>query len=65
VAESVQFLEPKNNNAESSTSNNNQNGANYSNDSQTSSYRADSSQKKDSFADEGKPIDINEEDLPF
>lgn len=65
VAESVQFLEPKNNNAESSTSNNNQNGANYSNDSQTSSYRADSSQKKDSFADEGKPIDINEDDLPF
>ncbi|MCB2817700.1 single-stranded DNA-binding protein, partial [Listeria monocytogenes] len=40
-------------------------GANYSNDSQTSSYRADSSQKKDSFASEGKPIDINPDDLPF
>ncbi|EAE4372877.1 single-stranded DNA-binding protein [Listeria monocytogenes] len=65
VAESVQFLEPKNNHVEGSTSNNNQNGANYSNNSQTSSYRADSSQKKDSFADEGKPIDINEDDLPF
>ncbi|WP_446934110.1 single-stranded DNA-binding protein [Listeria monocytogenes] len=65
VAESVQFLEPKHNPAESSTSNNNQNGANYSNDSQTSSYRADSSQKKDSFAGEGKPIDISDDDLPF
>ncbi|EAH1035582.1 TPA: single-stranded DNA-binding protein [Listeria monocytogenes] len=65
VAESVQFLEPKHNPAESSTSNNNQNGANYSNDSQTSSYRADSSQKKDSFAGEGKQIDISDDDLPF
>ncbi|HAA8551853.1 TPA: single-stranded DNA-binding protein [Listeria monocytogenes] len=65
VAESVQFLEPKHNPAEGATSNNYQNKANYSNDSQTSSYRADSSQKKDSFADEGKPIDINEDDLPF
>ncbi|HAB0117735.1 TPA_asm: single-stranded DNA-binding protein [Listeria monocytogenes] len=65
VAESVQFLEPKHNPAESSTSNNNQSGTNYSNNSQTSSYRADSSQKKHSFADEGKPLDINEDDLPF
>ncbi|HEM0638154.1 TPA: single-stranded DNA-binding protein [Listeria monocytogenes] len=65
VAESVQFLEPKHNGAEGFISNNNQNGANYSNDSQTSSYRADSSQKKDSFANEGTPVDINEDDLPF
>ncbi|EMU8671619.1 single-stranded DNA-binding protein [Listeria monocytogenes] len=65
VAESVQFLEPKHNPAESSTSNNNQNGANYSNNNKTSSYRADTSQKSDSFASEGKPIDINEDDLPF
>lgn len=65
VAESVQFLEPKNNNAEGSTSNNYQGKANYSNDNQTSSYRADTSQKKDSFAGEGKPIDISDDDLPF
>ncbi|EOB4310375.1 single-stranded DNA-binding protein [Listeria monocytogenes] len=65
VAESVQFLEPKNNNVEGTTSNNHQNKANYSNNNQTSSYRADTSQKSDSFANEGKPIDINPDDLPF
>ncbi|HBI2237277.1 TPA: single-stranded DNA-binding protein [Listeria monocytogenes] len=65
VAESVRFLEPKHNGAEGSISNNNQNGANYSNNSQTNSYRADSSQNKDSFANEGTPIDISNDDLPF
>ncbi|EAA0230643.1 single-stranded DNA-binding protein, partial [Listeria monocytogenes] len=65
VAESVQFLEPKNNNVEGATSNNYQNKANYSNNNQTSSYRADTSQKSDSFASEGKPIDISDDDLPF
>ncbi|EHD1724134.1 single-stranded DNA-binding protein [Listeria monocytogenes] len=64
VAESVQFLEPKNN-TEGATSNNYQNQANYSNNNQTSSYRADTSQKSDSFANEGKPIDISDDDLPF
>ncbi|HFF6618577.1 TPA: single-stranded DNA-binding protein, partial [Listeria monocytogenes] len=64
VAESVQFLEPRNH-AEGAASNNYQNKANYSNNNQTSSYRADTSQKSDSFASEGKPIDINEDDLPF
>ncbi|HHQ0277367.1 TPA: single-stranded DNA-binding protein [Listeria monocytogenes] len=65
VAESVQFLEPKHNPAEGATTNDYQGEANYSNNSKTTPYRADSSQKKDSFADEGKPIDINEDDLPF
>ncbi|EAD1820249.1 TPA_asm: single-stranded DNA-binding protein [Listeria monocytogenes] len=65
VAETVQFLEPKNNNAEGTTSNNYQNEANYSNNNKTSSYRADTSQKSVSFADEGKSIDINPDDLPF
>ncbi|EKM6510363.1 single-stranded DNA-binding protein [Listeria monocytogenes] len=65
VAESVQFLESKNNNAEGATLNNYQGEANYSNNSKTTPYRADTSQKKDSFAGEGKPIDINEDDLPF
>ncbi|EHU3981652.1 single-stranded DNA-binding protein, partial [Listeria monocytogenes] len=65
VAETVQFLEPKNNNTEGATSNNYQGEVNYSNNNQTSSYRADTSQKSDSFADEGKAIDINEDDLPF
>ncbi|HEL6780948.1 TPA: single-stranded DNA-binding protein [Listeria monocytogenes] len=65
VAESVQFLESKNNNAEGATSNNYQGEANYSNNSKTTPYRADSSQKKDSFANEGTPVDINPDDLPF
>ncbi|EAD0731247.1 single-stranded DNA-binding protein [Listeria innocua] len=65
VAESVQFLDSKNNNAEGATSNNYQSEVNYSNNNKTSSYRADTSQNSDSFANEGKPIDINEDDLPF
>ncbi|PCX66803.1 single-stranded DNA-binding protein [Listeria monocytogenes] len=65
VAESVQFLESKQNGAGGSTSNNNRNEANYSNNSESVPYRADTSQRKDNFANEGKPIDINEDDLPF
>ncbi|ECK6853063.1 single-stranded DNA-binding protein [Listeria monocytogenes] len=64
VAESVQFLEPKNNPGRATT-NDYQSKANYSNNTQTSSYRADTSQNRDSFANEGKPIDINPDDLPF
>ncbi|EQA2227655.1 single-stranded DNA-binding protein, partial [Listeria monocytogenes] len=51
--------------AEGATSNNYQSEANYSNNNKTSSYRADTSQKSDSFANEGKPIDISDDDLPF
>ncbi|ENZ3792440.1 single-stranded DNA-binding protein [Listeria monocytogenes] len=65
VAESVQFLEPKQNAVEGSTPNNNQNEASYSNNNKNSSYRASSSQNSDSFANEGKPIDISDDDLPF
>ncbi|MCB2572608.1 single-stranded DNA-binding protein, partial [Listeria monocytogenes] len=53
VAESVQFLEPKQNAVEGSTPNNNQNEANYSNNNKNGSYRASSSQNSDSFANEG------------
>ncbi|HAB7539077.1 TPA_asm: single-stranded DNA-binding protein [Listeria monocytogenes] len=65
VAESVQFSEPKQNAVEGSTPNNNQNEANYSNNNKNGSYRASSSQNSDSFANEGKPIDISDDDLPF
>ncbi|EAC3698820.1 single-stranded DNA-binding protein [Listeria monocytogenes] len=65
VAESVQFLDSKNNNAEGATSNNYQSEVNYSNNNKTSSYRADTIQNSDSFASEGEPIDINPDDLPF
>ncbi|EAG1659637.1 single-stranded DNA-binding protein [Listeria monocytogenes] len=65
VAESVRFLESKQNGAGGSTSNNNQSETNYSNDNKTSSYRADRSQNGDSFANEGAPVDINPDDLPF
>ncbi|EAC2431432.1 single-stranded DNA-binding protein [Listeria monocytogenes] len=65
VAESVQFLEPKNNHAKGSTSNNNQGAANYSNNSQTSSYRADSSRNNNVQPENSKPINISDDDLPF
>ncbi|MCD7640688.1 single-stranded DNA-binding protein [Listeria monocytogenes] len=65
AAESVQFLEPKNNHAEGFTSNNNQNRSKYSNDSQTSSYRADSSQNNNVQPENSKPINISDDDLPF
>lgn len=65
VAESVQFLEPKQNAVEGSTPNNNQNEANYSNNIQTSSYAADASQKGGAFVNDSKPIDIPDDDLPF
>ncbi|EAC7317574.1 TPA: single-stranded DNA-binding protein [Listeria monocytogenes] len=65
VAESVQFLEPKQNAVEGSTPNNNQNEASYSNNNKNGSYRASSSHNSDSFANEGKPIDISDDDLPF
>ncbi|EAE8611794.1 single-stranded DNA-binding protein [Listeria monocytogenes] len=65
VAESVQFLEPKQNAVKGSTPNNNQNEASYSNNNKNGSYRASSSQNSDSFANEGKPIDISDDDLPF
>ncbi|HAC0712887.1 TPA_asm: single-stranded DNA-binding protein [Listeria monocytogenes] len=65
VAESVQFLEPKNNHVEGFTSNNNQNRSKYSNDSQTSSYRADSSQNNNVQPENSKPINISDDDLPF
>ncbi|EAG7825519.1 single-stranded DNA-binding protein [Listeria monocytogenes] len=65
VAESVQFLEPKQNAVEGSTPNNNQNEASYSNNNKNGSYRASSSQNSDSFANEDKPIDISDDDLPF
>ncbi|WP_315995915.1 single-stranded DNA-binding protein [Listeria monocytogenes] len=64
VAESVQFLEPKNNQGRAST-NDYQNKANYSNNIQTSSYAADASQKGGAFVNDSKPIDIPDDDLPF
>ncbi|EBD1472292.1 single-stranded DNA-binding protein [Listeria monocytogenes] len=64
VAETVQFLEPKNN-AGRATTNDYQNKANYSNNTQASSYEADASQKGGAFANDSKPIDIPDDDLPF
>ncbi|EAG7211033.1 single-stranded DNA-binding protein [Listeria monocytogenes] len=61
VAESVQFLEPRN----SSQGASNQNEGNYSNQTKNEPQRADSSQNNDPFANDGKPIDIDPDDLPF
>ncbi|EAE7382277.1 single-stranded DNA-binding protein [Listeria monocytogenes] len=61
VAESVQFLEPRN----SSYNSSNQNEGNYSNQTKNELQRANSSQNNDPFANDGKPIDISDDDLPF
>ncbi|EAC4425306.1 single-stranded DNA-binding protein [Listeria monocytogenes] len=61
VAESVQFLEPRN----SSYNSSNQNEGNYSNQTKNEPQRANSSQNNDPFANDGKPIDISDDDLPF
>lgn len=61
VAESVQFLEPRN----SSQGASNQNEGNYSNRTRNEPQRANTSQNNDPFANDGKPIDISDDDLPF
>lgn len=43
----------------------NQNEGNYSNQTKNEPQRANSSQNNDPFANDGKPIDINPDDLPF
>ncbi|MHC5253201.1 single-stranded DNA-binding protein [Listeria kieliensis] len=60
VAESVQFLEPKN----GATSSNNTNGGNQSY-SQRNTPQAAHNASNDPFASDGKPIDISDDDLPF
>lgn len=61
VAESVQLLEPRN----SSQGASNQNEGNYSNQTRNEPQRANSSQNNDPFVNDGKPIDIDPDDLPF
>ncbi|EAF1769679.1 single-stranded DNA-binding protein [Listeria monocytogenes] len=61
VAESVQFLEHRNGSQNAS----NQNEGNYSNQTKNEPQRANSSQNNDPFANDGKPIDISDDDLPF
>ncbi|EAC8001216.1 single-stranded DNA-binding protein [Listeria monocytogenes] len=65
VAESVQFLEPKNNHAGGSTTNNYQNQTNYSNYNQTGSYQGNTNWNSNAFVNDSRPIDINPDDLPF
>lgn len=55
VADSVQFLEPRNSGGNNSQSNSNQSNNNQSN----------AGYKDDPFASDGKPIDISDDDLPF
>lgn len=69
VAESVQFLEPRNNSGQHQDNNNNNsynqapanNGFNQ-NQQQSQSYQTTNN---DPFANDGKPIDISDDDLPF
>ncbi|TSB47524.1 single-stranded DNA-binding protein [Alkalicoccobacillus porphyridii] len=66
VADSVQFLEPRN--SQNNQSSGNQN-ANYNqgggNDYNQNSNRQQGGYNDDPFANDGKPIDISDDDLPF
>ncbi|EAF6815777.1 TPA: single-stranded DNA-binding protein [Listeria monocytogenes] len=71
VAESVQFLEPRNsnggggNNYQSGNNNNNYNSGGFGQDQQQSQNQNYQSTNNDPFASDGKPIDISDDDLPF
>lgn len=60
VAESVQFLEPKNSNSGQSQGNQQQNSSN-----QQQNSNGQARVNEDPFANDGQPIDINSDDLPF
>lgn len=55
IADNVRFLESNNTNRDTSSSNSNSSNNSSSN----------SNQNRDPFADDGKPIDISDDDLPF
>jgi single-strand DNA-binding protein len=64
VADSVQFLEPRNSqNNQSNNSSNSQAAGGY--DSNQNSNRQQGGYNDDPFANDGKPIDISDDDLPF
>lgn len=73
VADSVQFLEPRNsqNNQSNSNSNSNSNanyaqgGGNDFNQNQNRQQGQQGGYNDDPFANDGKPIDISDDDLPF
>ena len=72
VADSVQFLEPRNSQNNQSNSNSNNSNANYAqgggNDFNQNQNRQQGQQggyNDDPFANDGKPIDISDDDLPF
>lgn len=73
VAESVQFLEPRNANHGGTNNYQNSGGNNYSqpnsgsgyNQNQQSSSQGFQQSNNDPFANDGKPIDISDDDLPF
>lgn len=62
VADSIQFLESKNN---GNTGQNNQVGTNTQTPPQNNQNNANSSNNDDPFANSGQPIDISGDDLPF
>jgi single-strand DNA-binding protein len=79
VAESVQFLEPRSGNQERSGSQNDFNGGNQRNQGSSNNQNQNQSQNQnqrnqnpnytrvdeDPFANDGRPIDISDDDLPF
>jgi single-strand DNA-binding protein len=68
VADSVQFLEPRNSqNNQSNNSSNSQAAGGYDSNqnSNQNSNRQQGGYNDDPFANDGKPIDISDDDLPF
>lgn len=69
VADSVQFLEPRNSNAEN-TSSNQSNGGQAPRDTNTPNYQPDAQNREettsqDPFSTGGGPIEVSDDDLPF
>lgn len=68
VAESVQFLEPKNSGGRSGNQSNTGNGFNQNNQQRNGGYTTGQNGNPfgdDLFANDGNPIDISDDDLPF
>ncbi|MBE7123469.1 single-stranded DNA-binding protein [Bacillus cereus] len=61
VAESVQFLEPRNNNEAGQTTG----GQQFNRESQSQFGQQFNKKDDDSFSNHGQPIDISDDDLPF
>jgi single-strand DNA-binding protein len=65
VADSVQFLEPRNSNGQQSGGSSYNEGNNYNQNRQSNNNQNNNRQEDDPFAGGSQPIDISDDDLPF